>query len=103
MRKRIDTYIIDGCTIEVEIMTTIKDIFDYIEQYIYNLQYDWFDATDESFQILYKDGTEDYIDNFYDGHKIYKRNIKSIVYNNPCTYMIYGNYTMNEYGIAYCS
>lgn len=103
MRKRIDTYNIDGCTIEVEIMTTIKDVFDYIEQYIYNLQYDWFDATDESFQILYKDGTEDSIDNFYDGHKISKRNIKSIVYNNPCTYIVYGSYTINEYGVVDCS
>ena len=73
MRKRIDTYIIDGCTIEVEIMSRTKDIFDYIEQYIENLPYDFFDATDESFEILYDDGTMDYIYNDYDGHKIRKQ------------------------------
>lgn len=103
MRKRIDTYVIDGCTIEVEIMSKTKDIFDYIEQYIENLSYNWFDAMDESFEILYDDGTMDYIYNDYDGHKIRKQHIKSIVYNNPCTYMVYGNYTMNEYGIVSCS
>ena len=102
MRKEIKKhYIADvDCTIEVEIMTTIKDVFDWLNQYIENLKYDWFDATDESFQILYKDGTTDYIDSFYDGHKIRRQNIKSMVYSNTEDYIVYGNYEINDCGVV---
>lgn len=102
MRKEIRTFHITdvNCTIEIEIMSTTKDVFDWLDQYIENLQYDWFDATDESFQILYKDGTTEYIDSSYDGHKIRRQNIKSMVYNNPCTYIVYGEYEVNEYGVV---
>ena len=64
MRKEIKTFHIKDvdCTIEIEIMSTQEDIFDWLDQYIDNLKYDWFDATDESFQILYKNGTVEYID-----------------------------------------
>ncbi len=102
MRKEIkEHYIADvDCTIEVEVMTKAKEVFDWMEQYIENLQYDWFDPTDESFQILYKDGTTDNIDSFYDGHKIRKQNIKSIVYSNTEDYIVYGDYEINEYGVV---
>ncbi len=102
MRKEIKTFHIEDtdCTIEIEIMSTQKDIFDWLDQYIENLKYDWFDAADESFQILYKDGTTEYIDSSYDGHKIRRQNIKSMVYNNPCTYIVYGDYEVNEYGVV---
>lgn len=102
MRKEIRTFHIEDvdCTIEIEIMSTQKDVFDWLDQYIENLKYDWFDATDESFQIFYKDGTTEYIDSSYDGHKIRRQNIKSMVYNNPCTYIVYGEYEVNEYGVV---
>lgn len=103
MRKEIrEFHIADvDCTIEIEVMSAKKDIFDWLDQYIDNLQYDWFDPTDESFEILYKDGTTEFVDSFYDGHKIRRQNIKSMLYNNPCTYMVYGNYKVNEYGVAH--
>ena len=103
MRKQINqVYLSDvGCIIEIEIMTTIKDVFDWLEQYIENLNYSWFDSTDESFEIIYKDGKTEYIDSFYDGHKISKINIKSMLYNNPVDYIVYGDYEVNEYGVAH--
>lgn len=102
MRKEIKTFHIEdiNCTIEIEIMSTQKDVFDWLEQYIENLQYNWFDATDENFQILYKDGTTEYIDNFYDGHKICRKNIKSMVYSNTEDYIVYGCYEINKYGVV---
>lgn len=101
MRKRIDTYNIEGTTIEVEIVTTRKDVFDWLDQYIENLKDEWFDATDESFEIIYKDGTSEFIDSSYEGQKIRRNNIKSMLYNNPCDYIVYGEYEINEYGVAH--
>lgn len=85
----------------VEIVSTRKDIFDYVDEYIENMQYDWFRADDDVFYILYEDGTEDMIDESYDGHKIRKQHIASMVYSNDCTYVVYGNFEMNEYGVVY--
>lgn len=103
MRKDIIAYYIKDvdCTIDVEVMTKQKDVFDWLNQYIDNMQFDWFDASDESFEILYKDGTTDIIDCFYDGHKIRKNNIVSMVYNNPEDYIVYGSYEINEYGVVH--
>ncbi len=99
--KEIPIHIKDvDCIITIEVMSKAKDIFDYLEQYTNNLQYDWFDPDDESFQILYKDGTAEYIDNSYDGHKIKRTGIQSMVYNNPETYIVYGTYEINDYGVV---
>lgn len=101
MVKKTDTYNIEGITIEVVIMTTRKDVLDYADEYIENLDNEWFDATDETFEIIYKDGSTEYIDSNYEGQKIRRNNIKSILYNNPCGYIVYGEYEMNEYGVAH--
>ena len=103
MRKEIRTFHIEDvdCDIQIEIMSRAKDVLDWLDGYIENFQYDWYDPTDESFEILYKDGTIDSIDSFYDGHKIRRQNIKSIVYNNPCTYIVYGEYEVNEHGVVH--
>lgn len=77
-----------------------KEIFDWMDEYIDNSKYDWFDGSEDSFAILYKDGTEDIIDEDYDGHKVKRINIASIVYTNSCTDMVYGNFEMNEYGVV---
>lgn len=54
---------------------------------------------DDAFEILYKDGTSDYIiGGEYDGHKIKRQNIESIVYSNPSTYMVFGHFEINECG-----
>ena len=99
--KEIPIHIKDvDCIITIEVMSKAKDIFDYLEQYADNLQYDWFNPDDESFQILYKDGTSEYIDNSYDGHKIKRIGIQSMVYNNPETYIVYGTYEINDYGVV---
>ena len=80
--------------------TTRKEILNYMEEYIENLSYYWFDGSDMSFDILYKDGSVDSVDIFYDGHKIRKQNIQAIVYDNPCTSITFGNYSINEYGVV---
>lgn len=86
--------------IVVELSNTQKEIFDWMDEYIENLQYDWYDGSDMSFKILYKDGTEDIIDMDYDGHKVKRNNIKSLVFDNPSTSMAYGTYQINEYGVV---
>lgn len=80
--------------------TTRKEILDYMEEYIENLNYDWFDGSDSAFAILYKDGSSDCINEEYDGRKIKKTNIESIVYDNPCTSMVFGHYSINECGVV---
>lgn len=87
-------------TVIVEFAGTQKEIFGWLDDMIENLQYDWF-HTDDTFCILYKDGTEEYINSDYDGHKIKRNNIASIVYSNDCSYIVYGNFEINEYGIVY--
>ena len=86
--------------IVVEISNTQKEIFEWMDEYLDNLQYDWYDGSDTSFRILYKDGTEDTIDIDYDGHKVKKNNIKSMVFDSPCASMVYGTYQINEYGVV---
>lgn len=77
-----------------------KEILSWMDEYIENFQYDWFDASDQAFSILYKDGTCDFINEEYDGHKVKRTNIASIVYDNECTSMVFGNYEINEYGVV---
>lgn len=89
------------CDVLIEIASSKKDIFDFIEEYVENLEFDWFDATEDSFQILYKDGTEDFVDSDYDGHKIRRQNVKSMVYSNVSSYIVFGDYEVNEYGSVY--
>ena len=88
------------CTICVEYGKSKRDVMDYIDEMIENLQYDGYDYRDDAFSILYEDGSEDYIDNMYDGHKIKKQHIASIVYSNPCTYLVVGNISINEWGVV---
>ena len=80
--------------------TTRKEILDYMNEYIENLSYDWFDGSDDFFSILYKDGSSDCVNEEYDGHKVKKTNIQAIVYDNPCTSMTFGHYSINEYGVV---
>ena len=89
-----------NCISIVEIFSRSKDIFDWLDDYIENIRYEWFESSDESFSILYKDGTQDYIDENYDGHKIKRQNIQSMIYNNPCTSIVYGTFEINEYGVV---
>lgn len=60
----------------------------------------WFDFSEQCFSILYEDGTEDVIDEEYDGHKIRRTHIVSIVYDDSATNIVYGNFEMNEYGVV---
>ena len=88
------------CEITVEVVNRQKDILDYMDEYIDNMNYDWFDASDDCYMILYKDGTSECIYEDYDGHKIKRKGIVSIVNNNPCTSVVYGNFAINEYGVV---
>lgn len=88
------------CVAIVEIAKARKEVFGWLEQYIENLQYDFFDPSDDSFAILYDDGTEDYIDSDYDGHRIRKQHIVSMVYNNPCTSIVFGTFAINDCGVV---
>lgn len=78
-----------------------KEILNCLDNHIENLAYDWFNGEDYAFYILYKDGSEDcIIGSDYDGHKVKKTNIESMVYSNASTNIVYGNYSINEYGVV---
>lgn len=95
------TFLIKDLDAEIEVEeTTRKELLDYLDQYLDNLQYDWFDGSDESFGILYSDNTEDSIGQDYDGHHIRRTGIVSIVYDNPANSMCYGPYSINWYGVV---
>lgn len=80
--------------------TTRKDIIGYIDEHLENIEYGN-DMSDYAFRILYKDGSTDVVSgNDYDGHKIKRINILSIVVDNPCTSITYGNYMINQYGVV---
>ena len=91
------------CESIVEIVKTQKEALSWMDEYLENLPHDWFMASDDSFEILYKDGTADYISEDYDGHRIRRNNIASIVYNNACTAIVYGGFSINEYGVVTAS
>ena len=88
------------CECIVEVVSKQKDILDLVDEYVENLQYDWFNGSDDSFHIVYKDGTETFIDENYDGRKVKRKNIVSMVCNNPCTAIVYGDFEINEYGVV---
>lgn len=80
--------------------TTRKDILEYMDEHLENIEHGN-DMSDYAFHILYKDGSTDGVSgNDYDGHKIKRINILSIVVNNPCTSIAYGNYRINKYGVV---
>lgn len=87
-----------GVTTLVETATTQKDIFGWLDDMIDNLSYGY--DTDDTYEILYKDGSSEYINRDYDGHKIRRNNIKSMVYSNDCSYIVYGSFYVNEYGVV---
>ena len=91
------------CESIVEISKTQREVLSWMDEYLDNLPYDWFNPADDSFEILYKDGAYDFIDLNYDGHKIRRNNIASIVYNNACTAIVYGGFSVNEYGVVTAS
>lgn len=86
------------CDIIVEHFTR-KYMLGCIEDYIENLQLGYADI-DTSYTIEYADGTYDFVNEEYDGHKIKKQNIVSIVEDNACTSAVFGNYSINECGVV---
>ena len=56
--------------------------------------------TDDSFDILYKDGSTDCVNSDYDGHHIKRRNIASFVWTNACDSVVYGGWSINEHGVV---
>ena len=87
--------------IEAEIIverTTRKEILSWMDEFIENSEYGYWDD-DDTFAILYEYGTEDYIAaSCYEGHKIRRQHIVSLVYSNAESYMVFGPIEMNEYG-----
>uniref|UniRef100_A0AAU8B012 Uncharacterized protein n=1 Tax=Dulem virus 36 TaxID=3145754 RepID=A0AAU8B012_9CAUD len=79
---------------------TRKEILSYIDEFTENAGQSWFNS-DDTFEVLYKDGTVECISQEdYDGHKIKRSNIVSMVYSNESSYMVYGNYSVNCYGVV---
>lgn len=92
--KDIDTFI------EVE-ETTRKEVLSWLDEFLENLQYDWYTDDDTSYAILYFDGSRDFItQSDYDGHRVKRTGIASIVYSNPEDYIVFGPYEMNAYGVV---
>ena len=102
MKKRLENreFIISSinCTSVVE-FDTRKNLLDYLQCFIENLKQGF--KPEEYYDILYSDGTEDRIDQEYDGHIIRRQHIVSMVYNNEITSCVYGNFEINEWGSVY--
>ncbi len=89
----------DGFETEVYIETaTRRELLDLLDDTInsWNLGAN----CDDVFEILYKDGTTEYINQEYDGHKIRRTGIASIVYDNMYNYMTYGPIEFNMCGFV---
>ena len=103
-------FINDIQTTSIVEFETRKELLSYLDCYLYNHEmvkeiennggFSNIDLMDESYAILYKDGTIDIIDEEYDGHKVKRQNIVSIVYTNASTSIVYGPFEINEYGIV---
>ena len=99
--KRRAFNIIDiDCITIVEVSSNKKEIFSWMDEHIENMMGGWDYADDDSYEILYNDGTYDYVDCCYDGHKIKRNNIKSMVFNNAETSIVFGPFEINEYGVV---
>ena len=98
------------CTFEV-IETTRKEVLSYIDMIIDNIRmkeeiaknggFDNIDVSDMVGYILYKDGTSEYIDESFDGHKIRRTNIQSAMYEDGWETRTFGEYEVNECGVVY--
>lgn len=99
-------FINDIQTTSIVEFETRKELLSYLDCYLDNHETlkeypnSYINLEDESYAILYKDGTIDIIDEEYDGHKVKRQNIVSIVYTNACTSMVYGPFEINEYGVV---
>lgn len=97
-----------GCTIKIEEISRkemLAWLDDYVKCVLENNYYkrNMYDTENDSYEILYNDGKTDYIDNEYDGHKIKRTNIVSIVNCNAESNMTYGNFSINECGVVHAS
>lgn len=92
------------CTTTIS-YTTRKELLWLLDN-ILNNRYDTYEFMEDvgaCFHIMYKDGSEDVIDMFYDGHKIKKINIASIVYTDATENLVYGNFEVSECGLVSAS
>ena len=87
------------CTTTIS-YTTRKELLGLLDNIINN-RYDTFEFMEDDgacFHIIYKDGTDDIVNMFYDGHKIKRINIASIVYTDATENLVYGNFEVSECG-----
>ena len=103
MKNRTKEYFIE----DIEMYTTVykcktqKEILDVLDELLENAEiFGEHVFADEAIHILYNDGTTyDRLECIEDG--IYKKkNIKAIVYDNPCDTWVYGDYEVNKYGVV---
>lgn len=87
------------CVMTIEV-TTRKELLSCLDGYLDIFKCQYHDASLEVFRILYKDGTFDYIDEDYDGHKINRQHIAAIVYDNPEDSIVFGNFEINDCGVV---
>ena len=92
------------CTTTVS-YTTRKELLELLDNTINN-RYDTLEFMEDEgacFHIMYKDGSEDVIDMFYNGHKIKRINIVSMVYTDATANLVYGNFEVSECGTVSAS
>ena len=92
------------CTTTVS-YTTRKELLELLDNTINN-RYDTLEFMEDEgacFHIMYKDGSEDVIDMFYNGHKIKKIHIASMVYSDSTETLVYGNFEVSEFGAVSAS
>ena len=92
------------CEVTVEVVNRQKDIFDYLDDAIENTdEYGYDGFGDDTYHIIYADGTEVIVDGYSERSKIKRKGIIAMCFNNDCTAVVYGNFSINEYGVVSAS
>ena len=81
--------------------TTRKDLLGYVDEFIENLEYGY-DMSDLSYSILYDNGDSVFLsEDWYEGEKIRRTHIVSIVGTNPGEDAVFGPFELGDEGQVY--
>ncbi len=109
MKDRFFNIVDIDATICVE-FDTRKSLLEVLDEFIENVKFrnehpetTFICVDDDSFEILYDDGSMDFIDKDYDGHKIRRTHIVSICNLNSATAVVFGHFEINDAGVVYAA
>lgn len=112
LQKEISKFFhIDDVDIDIEVIETTRiNVLDYIDNLVEMINENnklgndaryYYDTSDMNAVIMYKDGSIEFInENDYDGHKIKRINIESMLYEDGWVSYVFGRYEVNDAGVV---